>query len=99
MRWRGVERLGQAGQAATETGQGGTGGACQPATGGEEKVNLGTGASQLGALGALGVQVQHNWEKGNEYWHQHLLNRQGAATGKEKVKICRNKKYANCAQI
>ena len=43
----GVERLAQAGQAATETGWGGTGGACQPATGGE-KVNLSTGAQLAG---------------------------------------------------
>ena len=51
-------RPSQPGQAATETGWRATGGACQqPATGGEEKVNLGTGASQLGSLGALGVQV------------------------------------------
>lgn len=49
----GVERAAQAGQAATETGWRATGGACQPATGGEEKVSLGTGASQLDALGAL----------------------------------------------
>ena len=55
MRWRGVERLGQAGQAATETGRGGTGGACQPATGGE-KVNLGTGA-QLGGKKAMNIGI------------------------------------------
>ena len=53
----GVERAAQASQAASETGWRATGGAYQPVTGGEEKVNLGTGAAQHDALGALRAQV------------------------------------------
>ena len=43
------------------------------------------------------MHLEYRWERGNEYWS--TLDRQGAATGKEKVKFCRNKKYTNCAQI